>query len=82
MPETNIKTNIPAKVKFTQYHQPGLQDGEYQIDITQTIESTSGRISQAIYSQSLKFAVFGERFSINPQEIQAVFPPQGSLGEQ
>lgn len=81
MPETNIKTNIPAKVKFTQYHQPGLQDGEYQIDIAQTIQSTNGRISQATYSQTLKFAVFGERFSINPQEIQAVFPPQGSLGE-
>ena len=78
--QTQAANKVPAKVQFIQYHQPGLQDGEYQIDVSQAIQATNGSINQTPYTQSLKFAVFGERFSLNPQEIKAVFPPKSNLG--
>ncbi|MEM9273009.1 MAG: hypothetical protein AAGA80_08615 [Cyanobacteria bacterium P01_F01_bin.143] len=78
----NQAGNVQAtKVQFIQYHQPGLQDGEYQIDVTKTIEATNGSIPKTSYKQSLKFAVSGERFSLNPREIKEVFPPQSNLGD-
>ncbi len=37
MPETT--TTEPTKIEFIQYHQPALKDGDYEITVTQTIES-------------------------------------------
>lgn len=76
-----MTTEAPVKVEFIQYHQPPLQDGEYKITVTETIESSKIE-GQAPFTTGEKiFYVAGERFSLNPQDIHAVFPPQGSLGE-
>ncbi len=75
-----MTTQAPVKVEFIQYHQPALQDGEYQITVTETIESS--KISQApAFKKEKTFHVAGERFSLNPQDIHGFFPPPGSLGE-
>jgi len=62
-----------------QFHQPGLVIDDYTITVTQTV--TLPRNQTATFSTQKHFSVSGERFAFNPQDIQAVFPPAGSLGE-
>jgi hypothetical protein len=78
MPTSNKRT---GQVKFIQYHQPALKDGKYQITVTQKIESRKITTNNEFTTHEKTFYVAGERFTLNPQEIQAVFPPAGSLGE-
>jgi len=69
---------VPDKVEFLQYHRPNLEAGSYNISVTQQINANGNQDS---YTATLNFAVQGERFTIDSQEIQAVFPPDGSLGD-
>ena len=75
-------TNTP-KIEFIQQHLPALDSGEYQITVEQTIRSkTSGKIPQQTFSRTMDFAVVGEQFGpLTPEDVSAVFPPEGSLGE-
>lgn len=73
---------------FYQHHKPTLPSGEYRIQVEQTIYSHAhdsqthdGRIPLTTFSQTADFAVYAERFALNPQEIQSVFPPPLSLGD-
>ena len=71
----------PIKIQFIEYHKPSLQTGKYEIQVTQTIKS-SKVANQNPFTTGLKtFYVAGERFTLNPQDIHAVFPPAGSLGD-
>ncbi|HBE21082.1 MAG TPA: hypothetical protein DEG17_05480 [Cyanobacteria bacterium UBA11149] len=90
MPETT--TTEPTKIEFIQYHKPALKDGDYEITVTQTIESKDGktiptstfttdRKSITHETKPIRFSVSGERFDLKPTDIHAVFPPDGSLGE-
>ncbi len=78
---TSVQNYLPAKIEFVSSHKPNLQDGNYTIEIEETIQSNNGAILPQTYKTTSEFAVFGERFSINPQEIKSVFPPAASLGE-
>lgn len=87
MPE--ITTTEPTKIEFIQYHQPALKDGDYEITVTQTIES-GAKIPRTTFTtdittnqktKPIRFTVSGERFELKPTDIHAVFPPDGSLGE-
>lgn len=71
------------KVKFIEYNQPPLDSGNYQVTVEQTIKTkTSGKISEEKFSQILDFVVSGHRFSpLTINDIYAVFPPSGNLGE-
>ncbi len=73
-----------VKVEFVQYHRPPLKDGLYKIKVEQTIqtnETTAKKVPATTFSAERTFLVAGERFELKPEEIQAVFPPDGSLGE-
>ena len=71
---------LPAQIQFIAYHRPALKDGTYSIEISPQL-STGGtpRISNG--RQRKKFQISGTRFSLKPQEVYSVFPPQGSLGD-
>ena len=71
------------KVKFIEYHQPPLDSGSYQITVEQTIKTKkSAKISEQKFSNKLDFFVSGHRFApLNSNDIYAVFPPSGNLGE-
>lgn len=71
------------KVKFIEYNQPPLDSGEYKITVEQTIKTkTSGKIAEEKFSQVLDFVVSGHRFApLTKNDIYAVFPPSGNLGE-
>ena len=72
---------FPPKIKFYQNHRPTMDAGEYSITIDGAInhpkitqDHTTGPITQY-------FAVYGERFALNEQDISAVFPAAGSTGD-
>src|SRR5271167_4095707 len=70
-------------MNFTDRHSPGLTSGDYTITVEQSIESIEpkGKISQKPFSATRHFSVLGPRYTLDPQEIQEMFPPPGSLGE-
>lgn len=77
-----MESTTPTKqVSFIQYSQPQLDDGSYEISVTQTVSSTSGTVPTTAYEQTKRFAVTGERFTINPKDVVEIFPPEFSLGE-
>ena len=71
------------KVQFIEYQQPPLDSGTYQVTVEQTIKTKkSAKISEEKFSQILDFAVAGHRFApLSVNDIYAVFPPAGNLGE-
>ncbi|MFB8793169.1 MAG: hypothetical protein U7126_02800 [Microcoleus sp.] len=71
------------KVKFIEYNQPPLDSGDYKVTVEQTIKTkTSGKIAEEKFSQILDFVVSGHRFApLTQNDIYAVFPPSGNLGE-
>src|SRR5919198_4291096 len=79
------ETAATGRVEFVQYHRPGLEDGLYQIEVTQEFHTT-GAAAQKVpddtkFTAARTFYVAGERFALAPALVQAVFPPDGSLGE-
>ncbi len=74
-------TNL--KVQFIEYQQPPLDSGTYQVTVEQTIKTkNSGKIAASKFSQVLDFVVTGHRFApLTVNDIYAVFPPAGNLGE-
>lgn len=82
--EPNPNSLANEQVTFIQHDLPGLDDGEYQLEVSQTVNDSSG---QAISDDSLKnvytFAVTGDRFSLSkPAEtVYSVFPADNASGE-
>jgi hypothetical protein len=80
MADTSINgSDSAAKIEFVQFHRPGLPPGDYIITVTQEVAIPG--VQQTPFSTQRRFAVYGDRFALKPQDIQAVFPPDGSLGE-
>jgi hypothetical protein len=72
----------PGKIEFIEFHRPGLEDGDYEIVITQDLRTTDGsKVPPTSFKAKKTFTVAGERFALNPADIHGVFPPEGSLGE-
>jgi hypothetical protein len=69
-------TETTAQIEFVQYHKPGLIAGDYTITVTQQVSAATQPFSALRH-----FTVSGERFALKPEDIHAVFPPEGSLGD-
>ncbi|MFY0576650.1 hypothetical protein ACN28S_21990 [Cystobacter fuscus] len=78
---SNLRSpSADAKIEFLQYEQPPLESGVYDVTVSQTV--TVDGEPHAVPSRTLTFAVLGERFGpLAPEDIAAVFPPDGSVGE-
>src|SRR5438067_1671054 len=79
-------TAAKGKVEFIQYHQPGLKDGLYRIEVTQEFHTNESlaltqKVPDSTFTAERTFFVAGERFALAPSEVLAVFPADGSLGE-
>lgn len=70
----------PALIEFIEFHEAPLQDGEYTIKLTQTV-TAPGIDQQNVFSTERYLYVAGNRFSFQPDDVYAIFPPAGSLGE-
>jgi hypothetical protein len=68
-------TPLPAgEIQFYNDFEPGLKDGTYRIDISQTLTAPGASITPV----SQTFTVQGPRFAIDPADIHTVFPPLGA----
>ena len=72
-------TTATGKVQFVQSHQTPLNAGKYQINISQSVQIKG--TNAETFSATREIVVSGDAFELNPQEIHAVFPPAGSLGD-
>jgi hypothetical protein len=84
MPLSLPDNKLPTKIEFIQYHQPALKEGRYEVTVTQEIETKetgNKKVAPESFSATKSFVVLGERFALQPADIQAVFPPAGSLGD-
>lgn len=70
-----------AWVKFEEYHQPTLADGDYKIEVTQEVKIDGTTEVIDPFTASRLFTVAGERFELKPTDVEAVFPPDGNLGD-
>lgn len=80
----SVETTATGKVEFVQYHQPGLKDGVYRVEVTQELRTTgaaAGKVPDNTFTAARTFLVAGERFTLAPPDVQAVFPADGSLGD-
>ncbi len=77
-----MTTSTSPQIEFIQFHHPALISGDYVIQVQQAIASQGNdKIPAETYEAAQPFSVLGARFSIKPEDIQAVFPPANSLGE-
>ena len=67
-----------TSVAFLDARRPPLQDGEYSIRVTQKVD---GQDKFNEFAAAVTFTVAGPQFSLTPQDVVAVFPPPGSLGD-
>ena len=67
-----------GKLEFITSHKPALPDGDYTLTVQQSVEADG---AHTFPETRAYFSVAGPRFSLNPQMIRAVFPPDKSLGE-
>jgi hypothetical protein len=65
-------------MQFLEYHEPALDAGDYKIQVKQHIPDA--KINKTFNSGETFFSVRGERFSMNPSVVHAMFPPPGNLG--
>lgn len=77
---------VPANefVTFIQHQLPGLEDGGYQLTISQHVNDSTGQpISGQTLSRTYTFAVTGDRFRLgNPSAtVAATFPASNATGE-
>jgi hypothetical protein len=72
-----------GKIEFIQFHKPQLLPGEYRITVTQEIQTTNNdqRIPLSKFPATRNFLALGDRCELKPEDIFAVFPPDGSLGD-
>jgi hypothetical protein len=77
---------VPASefVTFLQHRLPGLEDGSYQLTVSQHVTGSGGQpISGPALSRTYTFAVSGDRFRLsNPSAtVASVFPAPNATGE-
>ncbi|MBO1348078.1 MAG: hypothetical protein EBE86_012095 [Hormoscilla sp. GUM202] len=72
----------PESLVFAAYHQLPIAIGDYKVKVEHTFHTTDNTtIPSQTFAATRRFRVEGERFQLKPDDLQAVFPPQGSLGD-
>jgi hypothetical protein len=71
-------------VTFIQHALPGLEDGTYELEVSQRIEDADGQpINQEVVARTYTFAVTGDRFRLSDPgaTIASCFPASNATGE-
>jgi hypothetical protein len=72
------------RVTFIQHRLPGLDDGSYELDISQHVDDAQGDpISGETLSRTYRFAVTGDRFRLSDPAatVASTFPASDGTGE-
>ena len=83
MADTSSTSNDSGtKVAFIAMHAPALTPGDYTIKATQTVTTATLPLAPAqTFSCQRRFTVQGPRFVLQPTDVKAVFPADGSLAD-
>ncbi len=73
--------NIKGTVKFVQHHLPPFEAGEYKISISHALSASKGDLPGDTDVAEYSFVVQGDRFTLSPENINKVFPPNKMQGE-
>jgi hypothetical protein len=71
-------------VTFVQHRLPGLDDGKYQLTISQGVEDSAGvPVNSDAITRQYVFAVHGDRFAISDPtaSVYSTFPAQNATGD-
>lgn len=68
----------PGRIQFHQWCQPPIEPGDYTVTVHQEVDELG---TEGEYTNEFKFSVAGPRFSLNPSEVYAVYPPKGEIGD-
>lgn len=71
---STFATLPPGAIQFYDAFAPGLKDGTYRIDVSQSLSAPGASVAPITQT----FVVRGPRFAIDPAEIHAQFPPNGA----
>lgn len=66
-------------ITFIQNHLPAVEAGAYKLTLTLDVFLPDNQ--RETIEKKFSFTIAGERFALKPADIQAVFPPAGSLGD-
>ena len=80
MSTPTLAVNDTDSLALDAYHKPQLQSGDYEISLTQKL-TANGITEKNSFAATQSFRVEGPRFQLMPGDIEAVFPPDGSLGD-
>jgi TPR repeat protein len=72
-----------GKIRFTRRREPPIVAGDYEITVTQDLSASHGgkELFAESFGDTRYIAVGGERFTLDPGEVAAVFPPDNNRGE-
>jgi hypothetical protein len=70
----------PGQIVFYDNSIPGLEAGDYVINIAQRIHPTSSVVIDESYVASQGFSVTAPRYTLPPEDIFSVFPPEDAQG--
>ena len=75
-------SNLCQTIHFLDSSLPPIQAGKYTLEVTQTITQQDKPDPLGVYSAKKRTVhVQGNRFSIDPLDIDSVFPPEGGAGD-
>lgn len=80
----NILNDKERMIAFIQHDIPGLEDGNFQLNISQLVTDSEGKeVSEGTLAASYEFAVAGDRFSLSQPEqtIYSVYPAENASGK-
>jgi hypothetical protein len=69
-----------GKVRFSSYNLPALEDGLYEVTVSQKFQASDASTAASIPSRKHYFAALGPRFTLDPSEISTRFPAPGTIG--
>lgn len=81
MPNTNDTDT--SQITFYGSRRPALQDGDYEITVTQELKDIAtplGGLINEQFSHTQLVSICGPRFNLDPAQIHAKFPPDGGRG--
>ncbi|MFJ4831901.1 hypothetical protein ACIP79_18600 [Streptomyces sp. NPDC088747] len=74
-----ITTTEPQRLAFVDHLVPSLPGDEYTVTVTQTVLPPDEPVQQ--FTTVRRFTVAADPHTLAPELVQAVFPPEGSLGD-
>lgn len=70
------KAPVDGTVEFVQHVLPGLDAGAYMLSVSQTVSTQTPSLANSYF-----FAVQGARFTLDPADVFATYPPDQAVGE-